>query len=226
MGNFLLKRGRRLGLLSIIALLLVIAAIFALRKPALNFDPYVGRAILPPVKIPQFNMIDHRGQPFNNGSLVGHWTLTMIGFTYCPDICPTILMELAAFFSQLEAMPGFGKAPEFVFLSVDPYRDTPEELGKYVAYFHKSFVGVTGKPENINKLATELGSYYAYTTPEDDHVLDDVLHRPAMKDYGVIHSSRVLAISPQGELVAIMTPPFRPENCLVVLKKLRSYYGD
>jgi len=226
MGIFLLKRGARLGLFSIIALLLVITAIFALRKPELDFDPFVGRAILPPVKIPPFNLTNHRGQPFNSGSLLGHWTLATIGFTYCPDICPTTLMEMAALFTKLEGMPGYGRAPEFVFLTVDPFRDTPEELGKYVTYFHKSFVGVTGKPKNIHKLVTELGLYYSYTDPEDDHSLDDVLHRPAIEDYGVTHSIRVLIISPQAQLVAIMSPPFTPDKCVSVLKKLRTFYGD
>jgi len=219
---------RKLGLaaFAIIALLLAVAAIFLLRKPSFDFEPAVGRAILPPQKIPPFNLIDQHGKPFTNERLAGHWTLATTGFTYCPDICPTTLMEIAAFYKQLEAMPGERNIPEFVFFSVDPFRDPPEILGNYVEYFHKGFIGVTGKPENIHSLVTELGLFYVYTDQEDDHFLNDVLHKPAMEDYGVAHSARLLIISPEVELVAIMTPPFKPGNILAILEKLQKYYGD
>jgi protein SCO1/2 len=124
------------------------------------------------------------------------------------------------------SMPGEGMAPEFVFFTVDPFRDTPEELGKYVGYFNSGFTGVTGKPETISRLVADLGLYYAYTDPDDDQVLDDVLHRPAMEYYGVIHSSRLLFISPQAELVAVMSPPFRFDNVMEFLNALRKHHGD
>ena len=218
----------RTGLLLIVpaVLIAVIVAAFLMQKPSLDFDPFIGRALVPPVEIPPFSLLDHRGGKFGNTNLTGHWTLAFFGFTYCPDVCPTALNEIAAVYKQLGSMPGEGMAPEFIFFTVDPFRDTPEELGKYVGHFNTGFVGVTGKPEVISKLVADLGLYYAYTDPDDDHVLDGVLQRPAMDYYGVIHSSRLLFISPQAELVAVMSPPFKFDNVMEFLNTLRKHYGD
>ncbi len=216
----------RAGLFGAVCLLVMVLAIFVFRKPALKITARGGRALTPAVEIPQFNLLDHQGLPFNNDSLKGNWTLSMTGFTYCPDVCPTTLSKMAAFLTKLEAMPGNNRAPRFVFLSVDPFRDTVEELSRYVAYFHKDFIGVTGTPEGINQLVTGLGLYYVYTDQDDDHFLDDVLHKPAKEDYGVVHSSRVLFISPQAELVAVLSQPYEADDVLALFTQLRAYYGD
>ena len=220
--------GKRIGvgIIGVISLLVVVTAILHFRKTTLNLAVPGGRALSPPADIPSFSLIDHQGRPFNNDSLKGNWTLAMIGFTYCPDVCPTTLSKMAAFFKKLDALPGSGKAPHFIFISADPFRDTPEVLGKYVNYFYNGFIGVTGTPVNINKLIHGLGLYYTYTDPGDDHFLNDVLHKPAMKDYGVVHSSTILFISPQGKLVAILEQPFEAEGVFALFTKLRNYYGD
>ncbi len=221
------KKWLMAGLIMAASALVVILAIFLVRKPALEITVRGGRAIIPVVDIPQFSLIDQQGLPFNNDSLKGHWTLMMTGFTYCPDVCPTTLSIMAAFFAKLEAMPeDKNKAPQFIFLSVDPFRDTLEEIGRYVAYFHKDFIGLTGTPEKINKLVSGLGMYYVYTDPDDDHLLDDVLHEPAKKDYGVVHSSRVLFINPQAKLVAVLSQPFEADDILTLFSQLQAYYGD
>lgn len=226
MENGLKKKWIMAGLFVAAFMLVLILAIFIFRKPALEINTPGGKAITPAVEIPQFSLIDQQGLPFNNDSLKGHWTLMMTGFTYCPDVCPTTLSIMAAFFAKLEAMPDKSKAPKFIFLSVDPFRDTLEELGRYVAYFHKDFIGLTGTPEKINKLVSGLGMYYVYTDPDDDHFLDDVLHEPAKKDYGVVHSSRVLFINPQAKLVAVLSQPFEADNILTLFTQLQAYYGD
>jgi protein SCO1 len=220
------KKWIRAGLFGAVGLLVVVLAIFFFRKPALEITVSGGKVLTPAVEIPQFSLIDHQGRPFNNDRLKGHWTLAMTGFTYCPDVCPTTLSIVAAFFTKLEALPKNSNPPRFVFLSVDPFRDTIEELGRYVAYFSQDFIGVTGTPEHINQLVTELGLYYVYTDPDDDHFLDDILHKPAKEDYGVVHSARVLFINPQGELVALLSQPFEADDLLTMFTELRSYYGD
>lgn len=209
-----------------VCLLVVVLATLHFRKAALNIDVPGGTALSSPTKIPPFSLIDHQGRLFNNSSLQGNWTLAMIGFTYCPDVCPTTLSKIAAFYKKLEAKPSDDKIPRFVFISVDPFRDTLEILGKYVSYFHKGFIGVTGTPDNINKLIHGLGLYYVYTDPENDHYLGDVLHKPTVKDYGVVHSSGILFISPKGELVAILSQPFEADDVQTLFTKLRDYYGD
>lgn len=204
----------------------VAAGVLFLKKPPLDFDPLIGRALDPPVAVPPFRLVDHRGGDISDQDLLGHWTLAFFGFTYCPDVCPTALNEIAAVYRQIGSGPGEGAAPEFMFFSVDPFRDTPEELGKYLGHFNPGFIGVTGRPEIIRELVAGLGLYYAYTDPDDDHVLDDVLQKPAKEYYGVIHSSRLLFISPQAELVAVMSPPFTFGNVMEFLNTLQQHHGD
>ena len=202
------------------------ALLFFGGKPPLDLKDIGASALSPPLEIPEFSLIDQQGQPFNNDRLKGHWTIAMIGFTYCPDVCPTALAKMAEALNQLKATPSDRQPPVFLFISVDPFRDTPEILGNYVKYFHKNFIGLTGTPEHIGKLVKGLGLYYIYTDPDDDHFLDDVLHEPAKKDYGVVHSSRILFISPQSKLVAVLPQPFEADDILKVINKLRSYYGS
>jgi len=135
------------------------------------------------------------------------------------------LREMSVLFKQFKLTPGNIKEPRFIFFSVDPFRDTPETLGEYVGYFNKDFLGVTGKPENIHKLITELSLFYIYNDPQGVFIRD-VLHKPAMDNYSVVHYSGLLFISPRGELVATLQPPLEAKDILAVFRKLRTYYGD
>jgi protein SCO1 len=214
------------GAVCIFSLLIIAIAIIANRKPALEISALEGRIVSPPLSIPTFSLTDQRGQVFTNDSLQGHWTVAMIGYTYCPDVCPTTLSEMATFFKHFNAIPINIKPPGFVFLSVDPFRDTPAKLAEYLEYFSKDFIGVTGSPEDIHKLVTKLGLYYTYEDPEGKNFLNDVIHKPTMDDYAVVHSSSLLFITPRGTLVATMSPPFETKNVLALFKKLFAYYGD
>ena len=213
------------GVFCVIALIMAATVFFVVRKPALDIDVPGARGLSPPVRVPPFSLIDQRGQTFNNDNLTGNWTLATIGFTYCPDVCPMALREMSILFKQFDRPPDNIQAPRFVFFSVDPFRDSPEELGEYVGYFHKDFIGVTGKPENINKLVTGLGLFYTYQDPQGVFI-KDVLHKPVMDDYVVVHYSGLLFITPRGELVATLQAPLKTDDVLAVLRKLRAYYGD
>ncbi len=207
-------------------LILLVAAFFITHQPALEIDIPGARSLSPPVRIPPFRLIDQHKKSFTRESLTGNWALAMIGYTYCPDICPTTLSEMAAFFKQFDGSSEQTKTPEFVFFSVDPFRDTAEQLRKYLGYFDQDFIGVTGEPENIHTLVSELGLHYIYAHPEDNTFLDDVVHKPAQDDYVVVHSTSLLFISPKGELVATMPPPFQTTAVLALFRKLHAYYGD
>ena len=225
MGNSVSKTGIRAGLFSIVVLIAAVIAIFVLIKPALKRDVPGTRLLSPPAKVPPFSLADQSGRNFNNDSFTGHWTLAAIGYTYCPDVCPTTLQEMSVFFKKFAQQSSGVKPPLFVFFSVDPFRDTPEELGKYVGYFNTDFLGVTGKPEEINKLVAGLKLFYIYEDPQGVFIRD-VLHKPAMENYAVVHYAGLLFISPRGELVATMMPPIHAADVLEVFEKLHAYYGD
>ena len=225
MGTSGVKIWVRAGAICAFCLIVAVTVIFFLRKPALDISVSGARGLVPPVRIPPFALMDQRGKTFNNDSLAGNWTLAVIGYTYCPDICPTTLREISILYKQFDRPTDNIKAPRFVFFSVDPFRDRPEELGEYVGYFHKDFLGVTGKPEEINRLVTGLGLFYIYQDPQGVFIRD-LLHKPAMDNYAVVHYSGLLFITPRGELAATLQPPLATDDILAVFRKLRAYYGD
>lgn len=218
--------GWRIGLIITLSLALAVTGAFLIRKPVLHIDVPGVRVFSPPVRIPPFSLLDQRGQLFSNEQLAGNWTIATFGFTYCPDICPTTLSGMSAVFKKMETVSGAFKIPRFVFISVDPYRDTPGVLAKYLAYFRQDFIGVTGAAEALHNLANGLGLPYVYSDPENGLLLDDVLQKPAIEDYTVIHATSVVFITPEGEMVATMAPPFKADEVVSVFEKLRTHYGD
>ena len=97
--------------------------------------------------------MDFRGEPFGPDRLKGRWSFLFFGFTHCPDVCPTTLSVLAKVSRELEPDNGRGDGAQFVFVSVDPARDTPARLGEYVAYFDPDFLGVSGPDSALQPLA-------------------------------------------------------------------------
>src|SRR5690606_37697979 len=87
-----------------------------------------------PRTLPEFDLAQSDGTRLIPGELRGHWTLVFLGFTSCPDVCPTTLTELAQAQKQWQSIPD-SLRPRVVFVSVDPERDTPARLGEYAHAF-------------------------------------------------------------------------------------------
>lgn len=133
---------------------------------------------------------------FTNASLQGHWSLVSFGYTFCPDICPTTLATLREVKTQLEA--GGGVAPQVLFVSVDPSRDTPARLDEFVRFFDPAFIGATGSDAELAALVKHLGvQYQRHDGPDPQH-------------YVVDHSAVVYLIDPQGRLKATFSWPHEP----------------
>ena len=86
-------------------------------------------------------LIDQNGNPFTRERFLDKWTLVFFGFTYCPDICPTTMSFLNDLMGQLEGTEAADT--QVVMVSVDPARDTVEQLASYVPYFNPDCTGVT-----------------------------------------------------------------------------------
>ena len=151
-----------------------------------------GTDLSPPRGLPAFDLVDHRGAPFDRQSLVGHWSLVFPGFTQCPDICPTTLATLNRLMAQLD---GGAKGMRVVLLTVDPERDTPEALARYLAYFNPEFIGLTGDPAEVARLHAALG-------------ITAIRIPGAGGDYSVDHAAPLLLIDPEGRLAGYFLPPF------------------
>ena len=137
-----------------------------------------------------FALSDHRGQSFDPQRLSGKWSLLFFGFTHCPDVCPNTLQLLKSVAPQLPA------DTQVVFVSVDPERDTPEQLADYVTYFHPDFIGVTGTQEAVNALTAQLGVVHMRSADGD------------AGNYTVDHSASIFLVDPALRLVGLFSPPF------------------
>ncbi len=105
-----------------------------------------------------FTLLDGNGHIVTDRDFRGRYLLVYFGYTFCPDVCPTTLNEVAAAFDKLGAKADKLRA---VFITVDPARDTPKVVGEYAAAFSPRIEGLTGTPEQIETVAREYRVYYA-----------------------------------------------------------------
>ncbi len=138
------------------------------------------------------NLVDHLGEPFTRDRFVGQWSLVFFGFTYCPDICPTTMAFLDRLVGELEGTEV--EDTQVVMVSVDPARDTVEQLAAYVPYFNQDFVGVTGEFLDIHRFATALNTPFRKVPGQAD-------------DYLVDHSANVVLINPRGDYHGFFKAP-------------------
>src|SRR5712691_10270014 len=93
-----------------------------------------------PKPLTAFALTDQKNRVFDLASLKGKWSFLFFGFTHCPDVCPTTLAELARVRDHIAKNPVGAEDIQFVFVSVDPNRDTADKLGQYVEYFDTTFL--------------------------------------------------------------------------------------
>jgi protein SCO1/2 len=143
--------------------LLVVGCLVAVAAVAVRFTqpdlprPLHGMVFQPPNQAPDLPLIDQEGRPFSLNRHRGKLLLLFFGYTVCPDVCPTTLIELANARKRLGA--GAGKI-QVIFVTVDPERDTPQALKRYLAYFDRTFIGLSGDPETVAGVAKAYGVRY------------------------------------------------------------------
>ena len=152
-----------------------------------------------PKPLTDFALTDHKNRVFDLASLKGKWSFLFFGFTHCPDICPTTLAVLARARDNIAKNAVGAEDIQFVFISVDPNRDTASKLRQYVDYFDTTFLGVTGNDAQIGNLAGQLGAAY------------QVAIKPGMENYPVYHSAAVFLLDPRARYHAVFTPPHDAE---------------
>lgn len=147
------------------------------------------------IAVPELTRQD--GMPFTNADLEGRWTLMFFGYASCPDICPLTMNVLAE--AKKKAADAF---PQVVMVSVDPQRDSVDLLGEYVRYFDPDFIGVTGDEQMIKALAMQMSVVYMKMPGASGNE----------NDYLVDHSSSVMLINPESQLVAFLKAPHTPTS--------------
>jgi protein SCO1/2 len=193
------------------ALLLVV--VFFWMLPDRTVPPELQGVLRPaPVPLQAFEASDQHGQPYDLERLQGTWSFVFFGYTSCPDICPTTLSTLSGVIRRLQADPPGLAEIQVVFVTVDPARDTPEVIEKYLNYFNESFQGVTGTQGAIDSLARQFGAGYMHE-PETD-----------AGQYLVSHTSSIFLVDPHARLVAAFSPPHDPDTIAGPFRQIRSLY--
>ena len=149
-----------------------------------------------PKPLREFVLTDQNSHAFDLARLKGNWSFLFFGYTHCPDICPSTLASLSKLREQLTKGVNGSKNVQFVFISVDPRRDTAAILKEYTGYFDPSIIGVTGTELEMRNLTGQLGALF-----EVESALDK-------ESYQVYHTSVLFLINPQGQYAALLTPPF------------------
>ena len=161
-------------------------------------------------EITPFSLVDHNNAVFDKDALKQHWSFIFFGYTHCPDVCPTTLSVLNSVANKLGDLD---ENIRFIFVSVDPERDTPEQLARFVSYFNADFVGVTGTPDGITDLTRQLG----------------VLHSLVQAEEGasgslVDHTASVFLFDPDGRYHAVFTPPLTADAIAGDFRKMLQGY--
>ena len=149
----------------------------------------------------------------------GKWSLLFFGYTHCPDVCPTELFMLAEMMRGIEAKSdGEIVSPQVVFVSVDPDRDKLGQLQQYAAFYHASFVGVTGEQATIDRLCGSIGVFYERVYYQDGKPLQPQPTAPIPEElrdsYLINHSASIFLVNPAGKLHAIFTAPHDPQTMI------------
>ncbi|MDT3710038.1 MAG: SCO family protein [Pseudomonadaceae bacterium] len=176
---------------------------------ALDRDVLVDEAnllLLPRERaIPALHLVDQDGQAFDTRDLRDRWHLLFLGFTACPDVCPTTLSDLRRLLGRLQ--PELRERVQVVLVSVDPARDTPERLKQYLAYYRSGFKGLTGELFELTKLSKALGLPFVPANAADG-------------DYSVSHSGNIALVAPDGSLRGHIRAPLKLNGLADALPEL------
>jgi protein SCO1/2 len=163
-----------------------------------------GIILLPQSRnLPDVQMIDQDGKPVTVNELKDKWSLLFFGYTFCPDICPTTLAQLRQIKSELpkDAVDKL----QVILVSVDPARDTPQQLKQYLGYFDPDFKGLTGASvEDVQKLANAVSIPFI---PADT----------SKANYTVDHSGNLAVIGPDGTQRGFIRSPLNNQKLVVQL---------
>lgn len=177
-------------------------------------DDLASIALAAPVPIDSVTLAGANGSVAFPATARGKWTLLALGYTHCPDVCPFMLGNLAEVENRMRARLGPAQQPQFVFLSVDPARDTPALLAEYVAFFSDDFVGLTGPKSEIDRVTRQLSAFYRLG------------HNDGDGQYGVDHSAEIYLIDPKGRLFGKFQPPLDPEDATTKFESMLRFFEE
>ncbi|NJN82429.1 MAG: SCO family protein [Caldilineaceae bacterium] len=153
------KRYILYGVVALVGLLLVWAVVWW-------FSPhsFYGTVIQSPEPAADFMLVTSDGEEKSLSDFRGKYVVLNFGYTFCPDVCPMTLAEMSSMADALG--PNKMDDVQVIFVTLDPERDTPEQLANYLSYFSPDFIGMTGELADIDPVASQFGVFYEHVKQE------------------------------------------------------------
>ncbi len=151
-----------------------------------------------------FSLTNSDGETVTDQTLAGNYSLLYFGYTYCPDVCPTELSNIAAALDLMK--PALADQITPVFITIDPERDTPTVAQDYASAFHPRMIGLSGDAKSVGATAKAFHVYFAKVAGGEDD------------DYLMDHSGFVYLMGPDGALTTMFRPNADPERMASVLE--------
>lgn len=162
-----------------------------------------------PRRINNFSLLDFNNEAVDLSLLQGKWSLIFFGYTYCPDICPLTMATLNQFSQILQEEGDYMEDTQVIMVSVDPQRDSLDQLREYVGYFNDDYLGLSGEYIDIFNFASQLNIAFAYVPGVGDNYL-------------VNHSGEIALINPNGHFHGFFKVPHDPEKMAFNYEVLRA----
>jgi len=162
--------------------------------------------LFPSLSASDFQLTRHDGTAISAQDLLGEPTAIYFGFTWCPDICPTSLSQMADMKAEIVQRDPNAKEVQLVFFSVDPARDTPAQMADYVSLFGGDIIGITGQEDAVAEALTRFGIFAQKVGTGDDYLVD--------------HSSSVYLYDQSGRFKGTISPAEPYEMGLAKMARL------
>lgn len=187
------------GVVAGVALILGVVGALYIAPPATDSDTQINhmQVFAQPRALSDFTLTDHTGEPVTRDALKDQWTLVFLGYTFCPDICPTTMAALNGVYPKLQALET-SQPVRVWFISVDPKRDDPARLAEYVSFFNPEFRALTGEHTQLFPLVRSMGMMYSMAESTDS------------PNYLVNHSGSVVVVNPQADVIGRFKPVAEP----------------
>lgn len=199
-------------ILAIVAIVAAIGITLGIRQLHEHRFPAALRGFaVDPKPIGQVQLLDKSGKPLSDNFFKNKWTMVFFGYTNCPDVCPSTLMQLQQLYKSIQKDPDGGRY-QFLFITVDPQRDTLPHLKKYVEYFNKDFNAAGGDISHIKHFEKVFGAFHHYEKKNENDT-----------HYSVAHSAEIYIVSPDEHYVGKFLPPFNVNKLTVKLSKLSAF---
>lgn len=153
--------------------------------------------------LPEFELLDENGDTVTRDDLKGRWTFAFVGYTSCPDVCPAAMANLRR---TDNLIPDDLPQPDYLLISADPERDTPEQLKRYLGFFGTNFHGLTGDLETLRAIAKSLNAVFVHREVDGELLVD--------------HSGHFALLNPDGDMIAVIQPPHHPEDLAEAFERI------